>query len=97
MGKKLIPTNQYVGENGVIYSYDTKFGVYTHDPDGTFVNTDGNTLEDNKETAGMAGGMGGMSMMGMGSSSDFEELMPEQNDTLISNAVTDSYEVVYGA
>lgn len=89
--------NQYIGENGVIYSYDTKFGVYTHDPDGTFVNTDGSTLEDESENTGMSGGMGGMSMMGMGSSSNFEELMPGQNGTLISTAVTDSYEVVYGS
>ena len=30
---------QYVGENGVIYSYDTRFEVYTYDEDDTFVNT----------------------------------------------------------
>lgn len=88
--------HSYIGENGVIYSYDTKFGVYTHDPDGTFVNTDGSTLEDNNETAGPFGSISGMDMMGMGSSSNFEELMPGQNGTLISAAVTDNYEVVYG-
>ena len=33
--------NKYVGENGILYSYNIKFGVYTKDPDGTFVNTDG--------------------------------------------------------
>ena len=90
--------HEYIGENGIVYSYDTQFGVYTHDPDGTFVNTDGSTLEDNKENAGMPGGMGGMSMMGTGSSnSNFEEMLPGQNGTLISTAITDSYDVVYGA
>ena len=90
--------HEYIGENGIVYSYDTQFGVYTHDPDGTFVNTDGSTLEDNKENSGMSGDMGGMNMMGTGSSnSNFEEMLPGQNGTLISSAVTDSYDVLYGA
>lgn len=87
--------HQYVGENGIVYSYDVQFGVYTHDPDGVFVNTDGSTLEG----AAAAGTMSMMSSMRsmMGASGNFAELLPGQNGTLISNAVIDSYEVVYGA
>ena len=90
--------NQYVGENGVVYSYDTQFGVYTYDDDGAFVNTDGSTLEDENSTSSnsMMGGMSPMSsMMGI-TSSNFEELIPGQDDKLISSAITESYEVVYG-
>ena len=87
--------NEYIGENGIIYSYETKFGVYTYDSEGTFVNTDGSTLKDTKssetqiETSEIN--------MTMSMAKCFEELMPGQNDTLISPAVTESYEVIYGA
>lgn len=33
--------HEYIGENGIIYSYNTKFSVYSHDPDGELVNTGG--------------------------------------------------------
>ena len=113
--------NQYIGENGVVYSYNTQFGVYTYDENDTFVNTDGSTLDDSKAevTSGMMDSMGAMGSMSMDSmnsmnsmsgmsgmtdvrsmmgfaSSNFEELIPGQDDTLISPAITDSYEVIYG-
>ncbi|MBQ7432622.1 MAG: ABC transporter ATP-binding protein/permease [Lachnospiraceae bacterium] len=85
----------YIGENGIVYSYDTQFGVYTHDPDGVFVNTDGSTLSGDSYSSGM--GMMGMIMGGSASGNDnFEEMLPGQNGTLISSAVTDSYDVLYG-
>lgn len=40
----------YVGENGIVYTYDVSFDVYTHDPDGTLINTDGSTLSGLTET-----------------------------------------------
>lgn len=97
--------NKYIGENGIIYSYNTKFGVYTKDPNGTLVNTDGSTLNENKDsnnntTPGMPPmpPMRPMSMMpGMSSSSNnFEELLPGKDGVLASNAITDSYDVLYG-
>lgn len=93
--------NQYIGKNGVVYSYNTQFGVYTYDENDTLVNTDGSTLDDENSalTSNMMNNMGSMgsmnSMMGF-SSSNFEELIPGQNDKLISSAITDSYEVIYG-
>ncbi len=80
--------HQYVGENGIVYSYDVKFHVYTHDPDNTLVNVDGSTLH------GSSAGMGAMSAM-MGSSGNCHQLLPGA-DGGISPAVTGSYEVVYG-
>ena len=32
------PIHAYVGSNGIVYSYDAQFGLYTYDPDGTLVN-----------------------------------------------------------
>ena len=94
--------HQYIGETGVIYSYSPKFGVYTLDPDGTFVNTDGSTLSDPRNSSNpmaMMGDINQMSQMGMMMNpalANFKELMPGQNGTLISPVLTDSYELLYG-
>ena len=32
--------NRYIGSAGIQYSYDTRFSVFSHDPDGTLVNAD---------------------------------------------------------
>ena len=94
------PILQYIGENGIVYSYDTKFSVYAHDPDGTLVNTDGSSLQGGKNGSSALGGMDIMSsMMGTSSTgnSNFEEILPGQDGALISSAVLDSYDVLYGA
>jgi putative ABC transport system permease protein len=31
------PIHEFVGENGIVYSYPVKFGIYTHDPEGALV------------------------------------------------------------
>ena len=97
--------NKYVGENGIIYSYDTKFDVYTKDPDGTLVNTDGSTLTNNNNNSTNAMlGMSNMSTMsnmsglpGMTSSSNnFSELLPGKDGESVSEAVKESYDLLYG-
>lgn len=88
---------QYVGENGIAYSYDTAFSVYAHDPDGILVNTDGSTLDDSSSKgAGGMNMMSGMSSMMSSDSNNFEELMPGTEGNLISDAITDNYELLYG-
>lgn len=87
---------QYVGENGITYSYDTVFSVYTHDPDNTLVNTDGSTLQDNTQSTGFMSNMTGMSMM-TNNSNIFEEIMPGTNGELIGKSVIDSYDLLYGS
>ena len=97
--------NKYVGENGIIYSYDTKFGVYTKDPDGTFVNTDGSTLTDKNSSISTMMGMSNMSPMsnmsglpGMtSSSSNFSELLSGKDGESVSEAVKESYDLLYGS
>ena len=87
--------HEYIGENGIVYSYDTKFGVYTFDPEGKFVNTDGSTLEDSKNS--MAKNMGAMSQMASEFiNGNFKEMLPGQNGELISPAVKESYDIIYG-
>lgn len=90
--------HQYIGENGIVYSYGTNFGVYTYDSEDTFVNTDGSTLrEDSSSGSPMVSMSSPAGMMSASSSNDnFEEMMPGQNDTVISTAIIDNYDVVYG-
>ena len=86
--------HQFIGENGVVYSYDTNFNVYAFDPEGVLVNTDGSTLDEKKaNTIAQMGAMAEMnSMMQL---SNFEELIPGR-EKLISDAVLDNYTTVYG-
>lgn len=90
------PTSEihsYIGENGILYSYDTKFDIYTYDPDGVLVNTDGSTI--NPEQAQMMEAQ--MTMMpGMMSLKNSEEIMPGKDGNLISQVIKDNYDLVYG-
>ena len=95
--------NQYVGENGIIYSYDTKFGVYTKDSEGTFVNTDGSTLTDKNSSSTTMTGISAMSSMPISkisgfssSSNNFKELLTGKDGASVSDAIKDSYDLLYG-
>ena len=95
--------NQYVGENGIIYSYDTKFGIYTKDSEGTFVNTDGSTLTDKNSSSTTMTGISAMSSMPISkisgfssSSNNFKELLPGKDGASVSDAIKDSYDLLYG-
>lgn len=88
--------HQYVGTNGIVYAYDVGIHVYTYDPDGTRVNTDGSDFE--RQRGGNVGAMSPMSgsVPGLfGSQGNFEELLPAV-DGSISEAITDNYEVIHG-
>lgn len=91
--------HQYIGENGIVYSYATKFNVYTHDSNGELVNTDGSTLTDSNEgsAALLTGNSNGMSMMTGMSTNNFQELIPGKGDALVSSAVMNNYDLLYGS
>ena len=84
-------------ENGIIYSYDVKFGIYAYDPDRVFLNTDGKALRGGG--SGMSGMMGMAAMTGMSrdANSHFTELLPGSSADSVGSAVTESYDLVYGA
>ena len=90
--------NNYVGENGIVYSYDTKFDVYSYDEDGYIVNSDGSNLTENSSQEMLATMVGGppAPIMKTSSQNGFEELMPGTGDQIISSAVTDTYDVLEG-
>ena len=91
---------QYLGENGILYTYDVNFSVYSHDADGKLVDSD--SEPDGK--AGITGGNGADIMKRLGGSvqngtgaANFSELMADANGEGISHVVTDSYDMLYGS
>lgn len=98
---------QYLGENGVIYTYDVNFSVYSYDTNGTLINSDADTedITSSGVTAenGNSNGRNRMGMMSamLGGNSDssaenFSELMVGANGSVVSQVITDSYDVLYG-
>ena len=94
---------KHIRENGIVYSYNTKFDVFTYDSEGTFVNTDGSTLKSSSQTSAtnMMADMSndnGMTMMtgSTGKTNNFTELLPGSDSASVRQAVTDAYDVLYG-
>lgn len=99
---------QYLGENGVVYTYAVKFNVYSYDSEGGLVNTNADTEDltgssGQSEFVSVAGGMGSGTMM-MGASpsqssgaENFSELMAGTDGTAVSQVLKDNYDVLYGS
>lgn len=86
--------HKYIGKNGIVYKYNTKFDVFAYDPDGVLVNTDGSTIDGDRDDGSLVGMMEGMSPMIL--NANFGELLPGTGDELVSDAIKDNFELVYG-
>lgn len=88
---------QYLGENGIVYTYNTSFDVYSYDADGNFVNSD-TTTEGSMGVTNNVGILNRVSDMTgtTGSASHFSELMAGANGATVSQVITDSYDLLYG-
>lgn len=96
---------QYLGENGIIYTYDVNFSVYSHDADGKLIDSDSeigdsdSPMSGNKGQVGILNKLKGSAALGGGSSSsaaNFSELMEGADGKTVSQVITDSYDVLYG-
>jgi len=76
--------HKYVGKNGIVYSYDTKFDVYAYDPKGNLINTNGDSAT-----------MSAMMSASGSAATNFTEMLSGKNSE-VSTAVTDNYKVLYG-
>lgn len=99
---------QYLGENGVIYTYDVNFSVYSYDVNGTLINSDMDTEDiTSSGVTSESGSSNGRNRMGMmsamlgrnsdSSAENFSELMVGANGSVVSQVITDSYDVLYGS
>ena len=101
---------QYIGENGVVYTYNVNFSVYTYDPDGNLLDTDTSPDEDS-DAQGFAAMMQnnpmtsgqmpfeqipGITGGASSSAENFSELMAGIDGQTVSAVITDSYDLLYG-
>lgn len=89
--------HQYVGKNGIIYSYNISFGVYVKNPNQQLINTnielDGGNGNSNRPRMFNFVNMG----VNNESAKNFSEMVAGTNGQPISSVVTDSYDMVAGS
>ncbi|OON91037.1 MAG: hypothetical protein ATN34_05405 [Epulopiscium sp. Nele67-Bin002] len=97
--------NDYVGSNGIIYSYNVSFNAFAHDSDGNLINTstDSSAILTPSSTLSSISPMQEMMSTAFitGASSangavNFSQIMTTSNGPLISPVMTDNYDVLYG-
>lgn len=90
------PIHEYVGKNGIDYSYQVLFSVYTQDPKEVWFRTDGYNLDGTPFRKNLIpGGPQDFAMSGE-AVKHFSQLMSGQDGQLISDLVKENYEVVSG-
>lgn len=96
--------HKYLSKNGIVYSYDTKFGLYTYDENKELINTDGSSLNDASATmqfgsitmsSSYGSGTGTGSMFD--NKSTFTQLIADENGRGTGSIITDNYDIVYGS
>ena len=90
---------KYVGQNGIVYSYSTKFDAYSYDENGELVNFDGSTLDENfssQSNMGLMSSMASTSMLAKMNSNNLSQIMPGTDGSMVSPAIKENYELVYG-
>ena len=88
------PVKDYLGENGIVYSYDTIFNVYDYDVDNTLINTNGSTFTDKYDENSMMG-RANTYVESSVSNSIFSELLCDKEGN-VSKAIKSEYELVHG-
>ena len=97
---------QYLGENGVIYTYDTQFRVYARNEKDELIDTSTRAFSHPQAQSTGAVGQVQSSMMStmmqaspggaaMGSET-FSQILPGKNGALVSQVTIDSYELLAG-
>ena len=78
-----------IGGNFITYSYDTNFDIFTKDPNGQLINTDGSDFEEQQDNF-----MQNL-LKPKGSNKNFSEIISDENGN-VSKMITDDYELIEG-
>ena len=88
--------NKYLGENGVVYTYDVKFSAFSYNKDEKLIDTDVE-IEDEDKSPNI---FSGFSVFFPGSddttATNFSQMLKGAESEPISSIVTDNYDVIYG-
>ena len=89
------PIQQYIGENGIVYSYDLSFSAFSYNKDKKFIDSD---VEISKDENG--GFFSGFSSFFGGdtktSAENFSQIIKGSNGEAISDIVRNNYDLIYG-
>ena len=100
--------HDYIGENGIVYTYDVDFKVYSYDQDNKLIDSDVDVTAEFSDDSNVLGNLmnarslmlSNMSAMFGGSGNqnaqNFSEMMAGTKGTAVSPLITDNYDVVYG-
>ncbi|NLC64759.1 MAG: ABC transporter ATP-binding protein/permease [Erysipelothrix sp.] len=83
--------HQYVGSNGIIYSYNVSFEAYALDVNDERINTNGSSFDTNFQPQGSP------LQISQGNNPNFSQIMYGQGDQLISDIIYDNYDLVKGS
>lgn len=88
--------NKYLGENGVVYTYDIKFSAFSYNKNNKLIDSDVE-IEDEDKSPNI---FSGFSVFFPGSdestATNFSQMLKGAGDETISSIVTDNYDVIYG-
>ena len=88
--------NKYLGENGVVYTYDVKFSAFSYNKDKELIDSDVE-IEDEDKSPNI---FSGFSVFFPGSddstATNFSQMLKGADNETISSIVTDNYDVIYG-
>lgn len=87
--------NKYLGQNGIIYSYDVKFEVFSYNSNGELVNSDTDVDGKSNQNYGILNKLNGMNSSSSQTGTNFSEIMTDSKGD-ISQVVYDNYELLYG-
>ncbi len=96
--------NQYLGENGVVYTYNLAFSVYSYDSEGNLVSSDAevSTTARETETDSQINQLLSLRqeqldiLYGSNGAMNFTELLGGTEEGSISKVLTDNYKLLYG-
>lgn len=98
--------HQYLGENGIVYTYDVNFRVYSYDANGNFIDSDSELEEASSQISTASGQNGilgrlqnsaGFSDAASSKAANFSQLIAGNNGETVNEIVTDNYDVLYGS
>lgn len=94
--------HQYLSDNGIIYSYDIQFSVYTFDEEENFLDTsktqDNTVLSPSTSQLGMMNRLNQASALSSSSGSSlFSEMSKGANNETVNQIIHDNYDMIYGS
>ena len=87
--------NKYLGENGIVYGYNTKYSVFSYDSKNNLVNESADTSKlKEKDDLNFQPPM--MAMMNKNTNANFSQIGKGTNGEVINKSVIDSFDVLNG-